>query len=174
MSENPRRSDIVEKWGERVAARGFTQIPNYLMQINHFLDKEHRLTPVEILVLLQLVAAWWKTNDKPFPSMGTLAPRCGVSERQIQRAINRLEKLGFLKREKRRSRGIIASNAYSLAPLVSLLSEVAKHFPAEFPRKISSAQVNAITKSLILDKTNRKDESEDIEEDSEILESAHP
>ena len=141
-------SDVAGKWGTSVAQRGFAQIPNYLMLLNQFLDSERRLSPVELLVLLQLVGTWWKKGDLPFPSMTTLAVRCGVSSRQIQRSVNHLEKIGLLKKVNRRHRGIIASNAYDLEPLVSLLTEIAKIFPNEFPRKIQAADVKTISAKL--------------------------
>lgn len=128
--------DMVDKWGEAVAERGFAQIPNYLLLLNNFLDEEKRLAPVEFLVLLQLVGAWWRKDNLPFPSMATLAVRVGASERQVQRAVARLVKDNIIAKVKRRSSGIIASNAYDLAPLVALLGEVAKAFPNEFPRVI--------------------------------------
>lgn len=141
--------DVVDKWGEEVARRGFAQVPNYLLLLNQFLDKEHRLSPVELLIVLQLVGNWWRKGDLPFPSMGTLAVRCGVSDRQIQRAINRLVAGGFITRTKRRGhKGIIASNAYDLEPLVKLLGLVAKAFPNEFPRKIGEGTRQAITALL--------------------------
>jgi hypothetical protein len=128
-------SDIVEKWGERVGERGFAQVPNYLLLLNQFLGEE-RLSPVELLILLQLVGGWWNKEDLPFPSVGTLALRCGVSTRQIQRAVGRLEELGLLKRVKRRTKGIITSNAYDLTGLVESLDQVAKAFPNAFPRSL--------------------------------------
>ncbi len=131
-------SDIAEKWGKTVAERGFAQVPNHLLLLNQFLSEEGRLSPVELLVLMQLVGSWWRVNELPFPSMRTLAMRCGVSERQILRAVTRLEKLGLLKRVNRRSKGIIAANSYDLQPLVATLQQVAKAFPNEFPRKIAS------------------------------------
>lgn len=130
-------SDLIEKWGEPVAQRGFAQIPNYLLLINTFLDEEKRLTPVEQLVLLQLVASWWKRDELPFPSVGTLASRVGASPRQVQRALKRLEEDNFVKRITRRSRGVIASNAYDLQPLAEVLAEVAKLYPNAHPRKIA-------------------------------------
>jgi DNA-binding transcriptional regulator YhcF (GntR family) len=136
--------EITDKWGKEVAERGFAQIPNYLLQINRFLDKDRRFTPIELLVLLQLTGAWWKKDSKPFPSMGTLATYCGASSRQIQRAVNRLEERGFLGKESRRSKGVIASNAYDLEPLAVLLQEVAKAFPNDFPRKIDKATAQKI------------------------------
>lgn len=128
-------SDVAEKWGPEVAQRGFAQIPNYLLLLNQFLDDEHRLSPVELLVLIQLAGNWWKKDEMPFPSVATLAVRCGVSDRQVQRALKRLEELRLVRREKRRLRGVIASNAYNLQPAVEFLQDVARMFPNEYPRK---------------------------------------
>lgn len=141
-------SDVADKWGKPVAERGFAQVPNYLLLLNQFLDKEHRLAPVELLVLLQLVGSWWRKDALPFPSMTTLATRCGVSSRQIQRAVNRLEKLGLLRRVNRRAGGLISSNAYDLTPLAGVLGEVAKAFPNEFPRNVDRATVQRISGQL--------------------------
>lgn len=136
-----------EKWGTLVAQRGFAQVPNYLLLLNHFLDKEVRLSPVELLVLIQLVGSWWKKDSLPFPSMSTLAIRCGVSSRQIQRAMNRLEALGVVSRVSRRERGIISSNAYDLSPLVDVLNQVARAYPNEFPRSTRRSPEVEITPS---------------------------
>lgn len=127
-------AEISDKWGERVAARGFAQLPNYLIQLNQFLGDDN-LTPVELLVLIQLSATWWKKDDLPFPSVATLAARCGVSGRQVQRALNRLEELKLIQRVRRRIRGIISSNAYDLAPLVAFLDDLAKVYPNAYPRR---------------------------------------
>lgn len=135
-------SDVIDKWGASVAERGFAQIPNYLLLINTFLDEEKRLSPVEQLVLLQLVAAWWKRDDLPFPSVGTLATRVGASPRQVQRALKRLEDDGFVKRITRRTRGVIASNSYDLTPLTEILADVAKLYPNAHPRKITRSAVS--------------------------------
>jgi DNA-binding transcriptional MocR family regulator len=130
-------SDVVQKWGQKVAERGFAQIPTYLLNLNRFLDSEHRLSPVELLVLYQLVGSWWKKAENPFPSMATLANRCGVSQRQVQRAINNLDRQKLIARIKRKNSGIIASNAYSLEPLVTFLGKVAASFPNEYPRRVT-------------------------------------
>jgi len=153
-------SDIADKWGAPVAQRGFSQVPNYLLLLNQFLDEDHRLTPTELLVLIQLVGSWWKKDALPFPSMATLAKRCGVSTRQIQRAVNSLEAGGFIQRVKRRSSGIISSNAYDLDPLVRLLGEVAKAFPNEFPRNVDKAKVAAIGESIRVSAASLRAEDE--------------
>lgn len=128
-------SEVSKKWGERVADRGFSQVPNYLLLLNQFLDPDNRLTPLELLLLIELSGSWWKKEEQPFPSMRSLAIRCGTSERQVLRAVSHLEELNFLRRVKRRSKGVIASNAYDLSPLVEMLDEVAKIYPNEFPRQ---------------------------------------
>jgi DNA-binding transcriptional regulator YhcF (GntR family) len=147
-------SDIAEKWGVRIAERGFAQVPNYLLLLNQFLVKESRLSPVELLVLIQLVGSWWRKDSMPFPSMATLAARCGVSSRQIQRAINRLEKEKLVRRVNRRTQGVVSSNAYDMEPLVMLLNIVADAFPNEFPRSVdrkTAEQIEAKIKAAQLD-----------------------
>jgi hypothetical protein len=98
--------------------------------------------------MFQLAGSWWRRDSMPFPSMGTLAVRCGVSERQIQRAINHLVDLKLIERVNRRTKGIIASNAYDLAPLVEILGEIAKVFPNEFPRNVNRATAQAVIARL--------------------------
>jgi hypothetical protein len=132
-----RVSDIASKWGEEVAGRGFAQVPNYLLLLNQFLAEDKRLSPTELLILMQLVGAWWKKDEMPFPALKTLGVRAGVSDRQAQRAVTRLEEEGYLRREKRKRGRLIASNAYNLEPLVEILKDVAKAFPNEAPRRIS-------------------------------------
>ncbi len=141
-------SDVVEKWGKSVAERGFAQIPTYLLNLNRFLDKDHRLSPVELLVVFQLVGSWWKTEEKPFPAMATLANRCGVSSRQVQRAINHLTEMKLIEKISRKNKGIISSNAYSLQPLKDFLEDVAKAFPNEYPRRVTIEDRKAISRKL--------------------------
>ena len=131
-------SDMEAKWGRLVAQRGFAQIPNYLLLINQFIAEEHRLTPVESLIVIHLAASWWKKDTLPFPSMLTLSRRLGVSERQVQRAINKLQKLGMITKVKRRRAGIIESNAYDLSGMVALLTSIAEQNPNLFPRGTGS------------------------------------
>lgn len=128
--------DVAEKWGDAVAKRGFAQTPNYLLFINQFLDEDNRLSPLELLVLVQISATWWRKDELPFPSVKTLATRCGTSDRQVLRALARLEGMSLIKRMKRRDKGLIASNAYDLGPLVEQLEKIAEAFPNAFPRSL--------------------------------------
>jgi len=136
-------TDMMSLWGERVAARGFTQIPNYLMMINQFLAEEAQLSPVQLLVVYQLVAAWWDKDKPPFPSMRTIAVRSGVSERQVMRSVTELEKRGLIKRVKRGQGAIKVSNAYDLTGLTALLNEIDDRYKNAFPRQIRAKQISA-------------------------------
>lgn len=131
-----RGDDIVSKWGMEVAERGFSQIPNYLINLNLYVDEAHHLPPVEMVLLLHLVGSWWRKDEMPFPSMQTLAQRAGISERQVQRSIKSLEEKGYLKKVKKSLHGIVASNVYDLSPLVQILKLVAEHFVNQHPRNI--------------------------------------
>ncbi len=116
-------------------------MPNYLMQINLHVHDDHKLSPAEMVVLLQLVASGWKVNEMPFPSMSTLAERAGISERQVQRSIKALEQKGYVTKAKKKIKGVIASNVYDLSPLVKILQTVAEHFVNKHPRTIKTPEV---------------------------------
>lgn len=131
--------DISVKWGNAVAERGFAQIPNYLMQVNMYVHDDHKLSPAELVLLLQLVGTWWRKDEMPFPSMLLLAERSHLSERQVQRSLNALEAKGYLKKVRGKTRGVIASNSYDLTPLVDILGQIAEHFVNRHPRKIKSS-----------------------------------
>lgn len=140
-------SEVAKKWGVDVAQRGFSQVPNYLILLNQFIDKDNHLSPLELLILIQLSGSWWKKDEMPFPSMRTLATRCGTSERQVLRAVSHLEELNLIKRVKRRSKGLIASNLYDLTPLVEMLQEVSKLYPNEHPRDVKVNQAGTASKT---------------------------
>lgn len=146
-------SDVADKWGEAVAQRGFAQVPNYLLLLNTFLDAEKRLSPVELLILIELSGGWWRKGDNPYPSVSTLAQRCGTSSRQVQRALKRLEEDKFIQRITRRTKGVIASNAYDLTPLVAILTEVARIYPNAFPRKgyTGGTQLEDVFDEVVMD-----------------------
>lgn len=130
--------DIKSKWGKKIAERGFTQIPNYLLYANMFVADEIKLSATETLILIHLIASWWKKNELPYPSMKTLSERSGISSRQVQRALNSLEKKEYIVRKKRRINRAIASNVYDLSPTIEILNLVADHYENKFPRKIKT------------------------------------
>lgn len=142
-------TDVADKWGLAVAEGGFTQVPTYLLYLNQYADPDERLSPVELITLIQLVSVWWNKDEPPYPSIKTIAARSGVSERQIHRSLNELEKKNLIRRMKKKGRGIISTNAYDLKPLVETLQEAAKLHETPYKRRIktSSRSKKVISKS---------------------------
>jgi len=129
-----KQTDMMKKWGESISSRGFSQIPNYLLYINRFLEKE--LSSLELLILVQLISLWWKKDKQPFPSMNTLGVLCGVSSRQIQRAIKQLVDRNMIKKIARKNdKGLKTTNIYLLDPLIDLLNEISIQYKNIYERK---------------------------------------
>jgi DNA-binding transcriptional MocR family regulator len=137
-------SEVSDKWGVIVAERGFAQIPNQLLHLNMYVHEDHKLPPAEMVVLLQLVASWWKKDEMPYPSMRTIAERSGISERQVQRAIKALEDKGYIKRSKAKIKGILATNTYDMSLLVGQLKIVAEHFSNKNPRNVTGNKSSSV------------------------------
>ena len=118
-------SGFALKWGKRVQQKGFAQIPTLVFAMNQYEEQQDWLKPLDLLILLQLAGMWWKPNELPYPSVRTLAERCGTSERQVQRALKRLQQRGLIERINRRENGVVVTNAYDLSPLVARLEQIA-------------------------------------------------
>lgn len=84
---------IQERWGEALNA-GFVVIPVALLR--H--QQELGLDAGDVVVLLNILGAWWYRDRLPFPSTSTIATRMGVTMRTVQRHLTRLEELGLIKR----------------------------------------------------------------------------
>lgn len=94
LPEEETSSTMLQKrWGEAMT-EGFVVVPRLLLLKQHELG----LNNGEVVVLLNLLASWWKDEDRPYPAVSTLAQRMGVSLRTVQRAIEKLEETGFIKR----------------------------------------------------------------------------
>lgn len=119
----------VEKWGKEISDSGFTIIPNDLIAINKYTKEEERLSPTELLILIQILSFWWSPNKLPFPNKSTISDRSGVGTRQVQRCISALESKGFLKRYARYSEeNSRMSNVYDMNYLVEKLSNIQRNY----------------------------------------------
>jgi len=113
------------KWGREVLKIGFCMVPSLLLRAQRRLH----LTPTELAVLLQLCDFWWDEARKPYPSKDRLSERLGLSPRQIQRIVSRLEEEGLVKRIERRAiHGGKLTNIYDLSGLVNRLKEIEPDF----------------------------------------------
>ncbi|WP_227324079.1 hypothetical protein, partial [Acidisoma silvae] len=59
-----------------------------------------------------------------------------------------------------KNKGIIASNAYSMQPLVEFLGEIAKAFPNEYPRRVTIEDRKAISQKLPTPSSRGEDDDE--------------
>jgi hypothetical protein len=145
----PLETDAMNRWGNQVADRGFVQVPNDLLLLNQLLQPDWRFSPIELLILIQLAGAWWEREGMPSPSLMTLAARCGVSDRQIQRSINRLVKVKLIGRTQRHTKtGLRDSNVYDLTPLIGLLNEVTQAILNGSAHTLDRAKVKEISDRL--------------------------
>lgn len=114
------------RWGK--VGRRFTAIPNALPQLAHRLDRKgvpggskgKGLTPTELAVIFNLATFWWDTNA-PYPALKTLAERIGVSTRAVRSTLEKLEAMGYLRREFSKTGG---PSKYHMDGLVAALNEL--------------------------------------------------
>ncbi len=103
------------KWGKTLIAAGFTALPDVIFQY----QKALKLKPLDVLILLHLASYWWKPSENPWPAKGTIADAIDIDPRTVQRAIKRMEGLGYVKRIERKAKaGDNLSNEYDLRGLV--------------------------------------------------------
>ena len=111
-------SPVYAKYGEAVAA-GFQAVPNVLLKNQDSLG----LTPTNLVVLLNVLMHWWYPEQMPFPRSTTIAQRMGLSPRAVQRALQQLQKLELLTRERPEN-----GHAYlNPEPLVAKLKKLARN-----------------------------------------------
>ena len=103
------------KWGKTLIAAGFTAIPDVIFQS----QKALKLKPLDVLILLHLASYWWKPAENPWPAKGTIADAIDVDPRTVQRAIKKMEDLGYVKRIPRKAKaGDNLSNEYDMRGLL--------------------------------------------------------
>lgn len=114
-----------KKWGKAVIGIGFCVIPSLLLRAQARLG----ISPVQLAILLHIIDHWWYAELLPFPSKATIAARCSLSPRQVQRYLTELEDRGYLKRVNRfvDHKGQ-QSNYYDLSGLVTQLKKLEPEF----------------------------------------------
>ncbi|UVA79994.1 helix-turn-helix domain-containing protein [Pandoraea commovens] len=118
----PADKGLQARWGKELIAAGWTALPDVIFQC----QKALKLNPVDVLILLHLASYWWKPNENPWPAKGTIADAINVSPRTVQRAIARMEKLGYVKRIARiATAGDNMSNEYDLRGLIKAAKPLA-------------------------------------------------
>jgi len=114
-----------KKWGKAVLGLGFCVIPSLLLRGQARLG----ISPVQLVILLHIIDHWWYAEQLPFPSKASIASRCNLSPRQVQRYLTELEDRGYIKRVDRfvDHKGQ-QSNYYDLTGLVAQLKKLEPEF----------------------------------------------
>lgn len=114
-----------QKWGKAVLGLGFCVIPSLLLRGQARLG----ISPVQLVILLHIIDHWWYAEQLPFPSKASIASRCNLSPRQVQRYLTELEDRGYIKRVDRfvDHKGQ-QSNYYDLSGLVAQLKKLEPEF----------------------------------------------
>lgn len=81
---------LEEKWGNTLLSEGFTVMPNIIFQ--H--QKALKLKPLDVLVLLHLVAYWWKADEPPRPAKGTIANALDVDHERFSGRLKKWKSSG--------------------------------------------------------------------------------
>lgn len=108
------------------------------------IQKALKLKPLDVLVLLHLASYWRKPSENPWPSKGRLADSLDVDPRTVQRSIQKMAGLGYVRRIARKAKaGDNLSNEYDLR---GLKAAVQKH---------AETELDIRTKRAAEDKTRR-------------------
>lgn len=113
----PGESRIYDRYGV-VSLAGFQPLPDVLL----FHQSDLQLRGEDLNVLLNILAHWYHPANMPFLRISTIARRIGVSDRTVQRSIQRLRAQGFLGR----GDDTRAGERFDVAPLLKKLAPYAR------------------------------------------------
>ena len=113
---------LAAKWGKTAIRAGFTALPDVIFKQ----PKALGLKRLDVLVILHLASYWWKPNELPRPAKATIADALDCDSRTVQRSIEKMEKLGYIKRIGRMAKvGDNLPNQYDLRGLVKAIEKLA-------------------------------------------------
>lgn len=114
---------LAQKWGKAAISAGFTALPDVIFKY----PKALGLKATDVLVILQLASYWWSAHELPWPSKAKLAAALDVDPSTVRRSIQRMEKLGYVKRIYRKAEaGDNQSNKYDLRGLAHAADKLAQ------------------------------------------------
>jgi hypothetical protein len=115
--------EFTKKYGETVRKAGVTLVPQVLLTGMG----ELKLKPMEVVVLLQLIACWGPAGPHPFPSRKRLMKSIGCDKRTLDRAISSLAARGLIEKRARSDRRLgRRANEYDLGGLIARLAPLAR------------------------------------------------
>lgn len=118
-SAEPLARTVKDKWlGAVTEGSGFVAIPMALLR----LQTKLKLTPTDMVVLINLLAHWWDPERAVFPRSTTIAIRMGVAKRTVQRSTRKMVNAGLIKREFL-ERGGQSRRTFQFTPLAARLAK---------------------------------------------------
>lgn len=115
---------LVDKWGTTLIKAGWVALPTTIIKYQKVLG----LSPVDLNIILALLAYWWEPENLPRPSKTTLAASINVTPRTVQRHVTALVDKGYLART---PRGPGSTNFYGFGGLIKAARELAEKDVAE-------------------------------------------
>ena len=103
IGELLRDKNIILKGADAASARGFTQVPNFLL-------RSSKLSAGDKMTFAMLLSYAWQ-NDYCFPGQERLATDMGLDQRSVRRHIKSLQTVGLLAIQRR---GQGKTNIYEL------------------------------------------------------------
>jgi DNA replication protein DnaD len=108
---------IAVRFGDKLLDYGFTSIPNVLL----FNYTQLGISNQELVFILHLLSFWWG-REKPYPSLGLIAERMGITWRQAHRYAHSLEEKQYLTITERADEfGRRSTSEYDFTPLLKAL-----------------------------------------------------
>lgn len=144
-----------KKWTKALMDAGWTAIPSVIIERQKVLG----LDPIDINIILHLASYWWTRDNKPRPSKKTIAEAMEVTPRTVQRRIAELEKIGYIKREERRVRGVGSRpNVYHLEGLITAAEPYAKEKTEDRQRRDAERKAAVARKGRALSQVKSDEE----------------
>ena len=100
MNKQQISEELVTRWGNTTISDGFQPVPHRLLR--HQADLG--ITDPQMMVLLNVLDFWWKTERRPFPSALSIGRRIGASERTVRRHLSALQRKGYVVKQKNSER----------------------------------------------------------------------
>ena len=146
-AEKPRLAPMAtnrKKWTHDILSAGWTLVPNVLIER----QAELKLSPLDLNIILHLLARWWVPEIRPRPAKSTIAKAMNVSTKTVQRRIAAMERAGLLERLSRpRSNNMVEmTNIYDLTGLIKAAKPFALQMSEEKAekRRTRRAQESAV------------------------------
>jgi DNA-binding transcriptional MocR family regulator len=112
-----KKSTFKDKWGDKIAAAGHTQLPNLL--IKHMGELE--VKPSEFTIIAGILVHKRSKAD-PFPSIRTLSMYSGLTEKSVSRLVSSLRRKRLIRTNEPNGK----VNRYDFSPLVMRLESYAQ------------------------------------------------